>query len=148
MPGRSIACALLLLAAPANAFMATASTILPVHIRGGATNQRQSTMLAGDSPPFAILVEVEIKPDRMDDFLAAMSVDVAGSRQEDGCLRFDLLRDKSNPYKFFFYEVYVDTAAVDVHKATPHFKAWADFKESGGVVSQVSSKCEALDFTG
>eukprot|EP00962_Isochrysis_galbana_P053743 scaffold25262_cov118-Isochrysis_galbana.AAC.5 len=84
----------------------------------------------------------------MEDFLAAMAVDVAGSRQEDGCLRFDLLRDNSNPHKFFFYEVYVDTAAVDVHKATPHFKAWSDFKESGGVVSQTSSKCDALDFTG
>ena len=38
-------------------------------------------------------------------------------------------------------------AAVDVHKATPHFKVWSDFKESGGVVSQVSAKYDAIDFT-
>ena len=31
--------------------------------------------------------------------------------------------------------MYKDAAAVDVHKATPHFKVWSDFKESGGVVS-------------
>jgi autoinducer 2-degrading protein len=147
MPSCSIACNLLLWTASASAFVATHSKILPVHIRGGATDERQPSMLAA-SPPFAILVEVEVKPDRMDDFLAAMAVDVAGSRQEDGCLRFDLLRDNSNLHRFFFYEVYTDAAAVDVHKATPHFKAWADFKESGGIVSQNSSKCEALDFTG
>ena len=96
-------------------------------------------------------------------------------REEPGCLRFDLLRDSSNLNKFYFYEVYVDTAAVDNHKATPHFKArtprshtcihahtnyhadahtpplvysqaWSDFKDSGGVVSQTASKCTAIDF--
>ena len=40
-----------------------------------------------------------------------------------------------------------DAAAIDVHKATPHFKVWSDFKESGGVVSQVSAKYDAIDFT-
>ena len=27
--------------------------------------------------------------------------------------------------------------------ATPHFKAWSDFKESGGVLSQTSTKASA-----
>ena len=38
--------------------------------------------------------------------------------------------------------------AVEVHKATLHYKAWADFKASGGVLSQTVSKCDAIDFTG
>ncbi len=38
--------------------------------------------------------------------------------------------------------------AVEVHKATSHYKAWADFKASGGVLSQTVAKCDAIDFTG
>jgi len=36
---------------------------------------------------------------------------------------------------------------VDVHKATPHFEVWSDFKASGGLVSQTASKAAAIDFT-
>lgn len=39
-------------------------------------------------------------------------------------------------------QVYVDADAIAVHKAQPHFKLWTDFKESGGVVSSVSTKCD------
>jgi len=99
---RTTAC-LLLLAAPAAAFLATVFTA-PGRFRGGASRS-PSLLAAAPEPPFAIVVEVEVKPDRVDDFLAAMKVDVEGSRQEEGCLRFDLLRDMSNPFKFFFYEV-------------------------------------------
>ena len=66
-----------------------------------------------------------------------------GSRAEAGCLRFDVLRDNDNPNRFFFYEAYVDAAAVDVHKAQPHFKLWSDFKASGGCTS-VSTKATPL----
>jgi quinol monooxygenase YgiN len=45
-------------------------------------------------------------------------------------------------------QVYKDAACIDVHKATPHFKLWSDFKESGGVVSQVAVKADAIDFSG
>ena len=40
------------------------------------------------SAPFAVMVQVEIAPDRVEAFLEAMAIDVAGSRQEEGCLRF------------------------------------------------------------
>lgn len=85
--------------------------------------------------PIAVVVNVEVKPDRLDDFLQVMDHDAIESRKEEGCLRFDVLRDLSDPNKFVFYEVYRDQAAIDFHKATPHFKGWSDFNESGGVVS-------------
>lgn len=97
-------------------------------------------------PPLAILVEVDVEPTRLDAFRAAMEIDVQGSRKEPGCLRFDLLQDQSDPCKFFFYEVYKDADAVSYHKQTEHFAAWAAFKESGGVLSQRSSKCDAVDY--
>ena len=52
--------------------------------------------------------------------------------------RFDVIR--ASDTRFFFYEAYVNQAAVDEHKAQAHFKLWSDFKASGGVVSSVSNK--------
>jgi len=56
----------------------------------------------------------------------------------------DVLRDKENPCKFYFYEVYTDSDAVNFHKEQPHFALWTNFKASGGVVSSVSHKAEGL----
>jgi len=99
----------------------------------------------------AVLVTVDIKPDRIDDFLKAMEVDVKGSRdaeKDPGCLRFDLLRDREDPQKFVFYEVYKDDEAAAFHKTTAHYNAWADFKASGGVASQSVVKVETASMPG
>ncbi len=76
-----------------------------------------------------------------------MEIDVKGSRKEEGCLRFDLLRDQQQSNKFIFYEVYKDSDALEFHKTTDHYKAWSDFKAEGGVLSQVAMKCDGIDFT-
>ena len=94
-------------------------------------------------PGIAIVVDAEIVPDRVEEFLKVIEEDAKGSRDEPGCLRFDVLRDNDNPNRFFFYEAYIDTAAVDEHKAMPHFKLWSDFKASGGCTS-VSTKTTPL----
>ena len=94
--------------------------------------------------PFAIVVEAEIVPERVDEFLDVIEKDAAGSRAEPGCLRFDVCRSQDDPCKFFFYEVYTDAAAVAFHKEQPHFKLWTDFKESGGVAKSVSHKTDGL----
>jgi len=160
-----------------------------IQARASLTSERATVLSGGAAnPPLTLLVTVEIKEDRIDEFLAAMAIDAAGSRTEDGCVRFDLLRDQAASNKFHFVEVYdlgkypcadctivsqpewrnstaarpavrrrrrlmrgrivVHRDAVEVHKATSHYKAWADFKASGGVLSQTVSKCDAIDFTG
>lgn len=68
--------------------------------------------------PFAILVHVQIKADRIDDFKKVMTVNSENSRLEPGCLRFDTLEDAEDPCKFTFYEVYKNLAALDDHKKT------------------------------
>eukprot|EP00747_Dinoflagellata_sp_TGD_P185048 gnl/TRDRNA2_/TRDRNA2_41295_c0_seq1.p1 gnl/TRDRNA2_/TRDRNA2_41295_c0~~gnl/TRDRNA2_/TRDRNA2_41295_c0_seq1.p1 ORF type:complete len:143 (-),score=21.13 gnl/TRDRNA2_/TRDRNA2_41295_c0_seq1:68-496(-) len=98
--------------------------------------------------PVALVVSVEIKPDRIDEFLTAMRADVHGSRRETGCLRFDLLQDPVDPTKFVFYEVYRDGRSVARHKEQPHYKVWSDFRASGGVVSQSVRTLSAIDFSG
>ena len=85
--------------------------------------------------PLTIVVRVEIDPTRIDEFLEVMRFDAEESRKEPGCLRFDLLRDNGSDNKFVFYESYENAAAFDFHKETAHYKAWADFKASGAVLS-------------
>lgn len=59
----------------------------------------------GAASPFCIVVEAEIEPSRIDEFLDVIEKDAIGSRAEAGCLRFDVMRDQTDPNKFFFYEV-------------------------------------------
>jgi|EP01033_Poteriospumella_lacustris_P001913 quinol monooxygenase YgiN len=87
------------------------------------------------SAPIAVVVNVEVKEDRVEEFLQVMEFDAVESRKEEGCLRFDVLRDLVDSNKFVFYEVYRDQAAIDFHKSTPHFQKWSEFNESGGVAS-------------
>ena len=78
--------------------------------------------------PIGVMVTVEIEEARVPAFLEALKVDAAGSREEEGCLRFDLLKDSENANTWHFYEIYKDNDAMAVHKTLPHYKAWADFK--------------------
>jgi len=44
------------------------------------------------------------------------------SRQEPGCFDYRGHRSVDDPRLFFLYEVYADAAAVDAHRASPHFQ--------------------------
>lgn len=51
-------------------------------------------------------------------------VEVAtASRQETGCITFDMHVSRDDPALFLAFERWVDQAAVDAHFETPHFKA-------------------------
>ena len=86
-------------------------------------------------PPLTMLVNLEIKPDRLIDFMTAINHNAQGSRQEPQCLRFDLLRNAKDPCKFTLLEAYTSFQAHARHRTTAHFKVWNDFRESGGVES-------------
>jgi autoinducer 2-degrading protein len=96
------------------------------------------------STPFVIVVEANIDINRMDEFLKIIEVDAVGSRNEPGCLRFDVVQSQEDPAKFFFYEMYTNSEAVAFHKLQPHYLPWTQFKDSGGVIKSVSHKTHGL----
>jgi autoinducer 2-degrading protein len=71
-----------------------------------------------------VIVRLEVKPERVDDFLALATFNATASRKEPGNLRFDLVRSNATPSLFYLYEVYKDDAAIQAHRATPHFARW------------------------
>jgi autoinducer 2-degrading protein len=73
----------------------------------------------------AIWVKVRIKPALRQRFLDAIEVDALGSeRDEPGCSRFNVLQDAEDPNVYYFYEVYTGAAAMEAHRATPHYAVW------------------------
>jgi autoinducer 2-degrading protein len=73
----------------------------------------------------AIWVKVRIKPAERARFLAAIEQDALGSeRDEPGCCRFNVLQDAGDPNTYYFYEVYRDEAALEAHRAAPHYAKW------------------------
>ena len=69
----------------------------------------------------AFFVTVFVQPEHSEDYAAAMKTHSARSVTEDeGCLRWDGLRDPEDPNKFYFYEAYVSEDAYDRHRAAGH----------------------------
>lgn len=70
-----------------------------------------------------IIVDFEIKPDRVANFLPLMQENAAASvRDEPGCHQFDVCRDPDAPHRIFLYETYDDRAAFEAHLASSHFR--------------------------
>lgn len=70
-------------------------------------------------------IKVRVKPELRQKFLDAIEVDAVGSeRDEPGCVRFNVLQDDTDENVYYFYEVYRDQAAVEAHRAAPHYAVW------------------------
>ncbi|MFZ5829564.1 MAG: putative quinol monooxygenase [Planctomycetota bacterium] len=72
------------------------------------------------------VVQVHVKAERRAEFIAATLENARHTVEEPGNLRFDVLEQDGDPSRFVLYEVYRDAAAVDAHKATPHYATWRD----------------------
>ena len=47
------------------------------------------------------------------------------SRHEPGCLMYIVHRHRTDHGRFFIYEQYVDDAALEAHRKSPHFQEYA-----------------------
>jgi len=59
--------------------------------------------------------------------LAALLTEQVGVvlKSEPGCVVYRLHRSVKDPELFYFYEVYKDDAALEAHRAAPHFLQFA-----------------------
>lgn len=74
---------------------------------------------------YALWVSVKVKPEKREQFLAAIEDDsICSVRDEPGCVRFDVLQDQADPDRYYFYEVYRDEAGFQAHLQTPHLARW------------------------
>lgn len=58
------------------------------------------------------------------------------TRKEPGCRMYEVHRSAAEPRRFFLYEQYVDQAALDAHRAAPHFEKYA----KGGLFELIETR--------
>jgi quinol monooxygenase YgiN len=94
----------------------------------------------------ALVVSVHVKPGHRDAFLAAITEQATRSfTDEPGCRYFDVNVDTTDDHHFTFYELYADQAALDAHRAAPHFPVWRQAAGEHVVPgSQVNTVAERL----
>ncbi|MBF0157580.1 MAG: antibiotic biosynthesis monooxygenase [Magnetococcales bacterium] len=72
------------------------------------------------------MVHVTVKPEAIQEFIAACRDNHEASIREPGNLRFDVLQDPTLPTHFVLYEAYAGVAEALAHKETTHYQVWRD----------------------
>ena len=68
-----------------------------------------------------VAVTYLIKPGHEDQAIGHFNALMASTRLEPGCRFYQAHRSPTDPRKFFLYEQYDDHAAIEAHRAAPHF---------------------------
>lgn len=86
--------------------------------------------------PITMIARLRAAPGKAD-ALAALLTEQAGvvRRSEPGCLYYRLHRSNDDPHLFFFYEAYVDEAALEVHRQSPHIAAYRKRRNDEGLAA-------------
>ena len=71
-------------------------------------------------------VHVRIKAEHIEDFKLATIENASNSVREPGIARFDVIQQADDPSRFVLVEVYRGVEATASHKATAHYRAWAE----------------------
>ncbi len=93
----------------------------------------------------SINVILEIDPARVDEFVSAIKTNAAASREEPGCLRFEISAHLEKPNVFALAELYKDRDAVEAHYGSDHFAAWKKVADTGIIVQRTSMRGEVLE---
>src|SRR5471030_3201921 len=70
-----------------------------------------------------VVAAFQAKPGKENELRAALIGLVAPTRNETGCLNYDLHASPEDPAKFLFYENWTSKAALDAHLQSAHIKA-------------------------
>lgn len=74
-------------------------------------------------------VDIQVKPEYIEEFIAATRENVQQSQKEPGIYRFELIRSNEDPGNFMLIEIYRDEDAPAAHKKTSHYQTWRETVE-------------------
>ena len=89
-------------------------------------------------------VDVQVRPERVAEFLEATVANARASVQEPGVARFDVIQDRADPAHVVLVEVYRDDDAPAAHKATAHYATWRDTVEDMMARPRASTRFSAI----
>jgi quinol monooxygenase YgiN len=83
-----------------------------------------------------VVARIRAAKDKGDALAALLSEQAAVVRKaEPGCLIYRVHRSTHDPEHFLFYEMYIDDAALDLHRKAPHLAAYRERREKEGLTS-------------
>jgi quinol monooxygenase YgiN len=68
-----------------------------------------------------VLAKVISLPNTLEETKALLISLIEPTRQENGCLSYELWQNQEDPNEFSFVEEWADQAALEAHFQTPHF---------------------------
>jgi autoinducer 2-degrading protein len=71
------------------------------------------------------VITIQVKPEHIEEFLAATVENHKGTRTEPGNIRFDVIQSVDDPGRVMLYEVFASQEAIEAHRRTAHYQAWA-----------------------
>jgi quinol monooxygenase YgiN len=71
-------------------------------------------------------IHVHVKTEHIEAFKLATIENAGHSVKEPGIARFELLQQADDPSQFVLLEAYRDAEANTRHKATAHYRTWAE----------------------
>ena len=71
-------------------------------------------------------VQVHVKPEHIEAFKLATIENASHSVKEPGIARFDVVQQADDPTRFVLVEAYREAEATTCHKATAHYRIWAE----------------------
>ncbi|WP_211827197.1 putative quinol monooxygenase [Kistimonas asteriae] len=76
--------------------------------------------------PLTIIARIEARQGKVDRVKAALLKLIEPTRQEAGCLQYDLHQDNETPEVFIFYENWESRALLQRHMNSDHLKAYME----------------------
>ncbi len=76
--------------------------------------------------PLTITARFEAKKDKIDLVKSELLKLIAPTREEQGCLQYDLHQDNENPAIFLFFEQWENRELWQIHMNNEHLKAFSD----------------------
>ncbi|HIK33375.1 MAG TPA: antibiotic biosynthesis monooxygenase [Oscillatoriales cyanobacterium M59_W2019_021] len=69
-----------------------------------------------------VVARVVALPDKVEDLKAVLLALIEPTRQEAGCVQYELLHNSSDPTDFTFVETWASDADLDRHLTSPHLQ--------------------------
>ena len=88
-------------------------------------------------PKVAVFGILRFPPERIQDVLPYLRVFVETTRNQDGCIAYDVAEDPFEPGLIRFSELWPDRESLNRHLAAEHIETWRKAARSCGLVERI-----------
>lgn len=73
-----------------------------------------------------VVARVSVKKEHLEDVKSELLKMLSPTRKEDGCIEYNLHQDNEDPTVFIFYETWENSASLEKHIISEHYKSYVN----------------------